>query len=228
MEINYSLLAPIAQKRAGKNKAQARRRAPGLAQTYKEKPVGLGNPLTIKMQEIRAALHLTAKQLAVEINTYYKNKAKSGAKNTQKGQSLVRPMTSEVLQSYFQGFVHTEDKIEEMYLILSEFAAYKIKDTLYVDKDMRGIINHWFNQLNIDPSGRDGSPYRLLIEKITPYRAKKTKIAPAKLNADGEIDGPVKGADHTTIFRWYQGNRKPRSNLTIRELDEAVAAAAKH
>jgi hypothetical protein len=227
MEINYSLLAPIAQKRVGKNgKVMPRRRAPGLAITYKEEPVGLLNPLTMKMQEIRTALHLTAKQLAVEMNAYYKAKAKSGSN---KGEQLVRPITSEVLQSYFQGFVHTQSKIEEMYRILSEFAAHKIKDTLYVNKDMRGIINHWFNELDIDPSGRDGSPYRLLVEKISPYRATKTtRISPAKINEIGDIEVPVKGFDHTTIFRWYQGNRKPRSNLTIKEIDDAVNAARRH
>lgn len=192
MNINYSLLAPIALNRGNRPVSAVTRRAPGLAATYKEQPVGLKNPHTTELLEMRAVLGLTAKQLSAEISKFHK-----------------MPISSEVLQSYFQGFVKGAEKIEEMRNLVRAFADSKINDTLYFDKDMRSIIAHWFDRLGIDPNGKE-SPYRLFTEKIAAYR-----------NTASD------SGDFSTLFRWNQANRKPRSNLTIKEIDDAVEAAYK-
>ena len=125
-------------------------------------------------------------------------------------------LTRELFQMYLQGYIKSTDSYSKLLEAVRPFLVNRRK--LYgplMDSDMVSIVNRWYKLLNIPTDGANGSPLRLLSERLGKH------VNPLRPKA-----GPKK-VDPTTMFRWVQSNKKPSSITTLIWLDELVKGAAK-
>jgi hypothetical protein len=103
----------------------------------------------------------------------------------------------ETLQAYIQGYIASRELIEKMLLRMQLFyQAQDDRTKRFSTMKITEIIDYWFDKLNFN-----------LLDESCPWR-KLSKIT---------------GKHHSTLFRWYQADRKPRSVETILEIDKAVS-----
>lgn len=105
----------------------------------------------------------------------------------------------ETMQAYMQGYISSETMIEAMLERCRALVAHqKPNAKLFSDMSMVDIIEGWFTLAQIDRAGAE---------------CKWRKLA------------KMLNKDHSTLFRWYKQNRKPRSLDTLLGLDEALKKA---
>ena len=121
------------------------------------------------------------------------------------------PISRESLQSYKQGNVLGQEPYE---VLLKRLRPYlKMRRAKYgslMKADAITIIEGWMKSLNVDIKQSDRSPWKEFTTKIGPVKR----------------DGKTVTIDHTTIFRWYQSNKKPASINDLIWYDDAVKVAA--
>jgi len=130
-------------------------------------------------------------------------KAKMGMTTEQLASALSKGskekrISQETMQAYLQGYIASDQFIDSMIIRIREYVAESNPAGLkYANMSMKEIIDGWFASLAIDPENKDlGCPWRRL--------------------------GKIVGKDHSTLFRWYRDNRKPRSVETIMKIEESI------
>lgn len=143
------------------------------------------HPITIEMNDIKRALHLTSAQLAAKLSAFA---GKEYSRNW--------------IQIFLQGFARNESQMEEFLELFQGLYLASKDQVLYANQDIRQIVSIWFNRTDISESS--GRPFVQLCEKLAPYSDKLP--------------------NYSTIFRWHQANRKPRSNEQLKFIEDAVIA----
>lgn len=137
------------------------------------------DPRTIEIRHFKETLSLTTKEVAKALSKFEGVETKT-----------------ETWQAYFQGYVNSDELIDQMVLRVRAYLAQQSPETKrFSDMPMVEIIEEWFKKLNIN-RGEAGCPWRKL--------------------------GGIAKKDHSTLFRWYQENRKPRSIETIIAMNKTI------
>jgi hypothetical protein len=163
---------------------------PRLAQTGEN----VNLPAAVELRKINEEIRLHAREFVSELNAF-------------NGTLLSR----ELYQSYLQGYIKSTESYEKLLELVQPFLVRRRE--LYgplMSGDMVSIINKWYKALSISADGLNGSPSRLLSERLG------EQVNPLRPRAR------PKKIDPTTIFRWLQSNKKPSSITTLIWLDELV------
>lgn len=103
----------------------------------------------------------------------------------------------ETLQAYIQGYIASDELIDIMLKRMQAFLDSRSpQEKKFSRMSMVEIIDEWLEKLHIDP-----------LDAQCPWR-KLSKIT---------------DKNHSILFRWYQGNRKPRSIDTVIAIDHSVS-----
>jgi hypothetical protein len=186
------------------------------AMTYKHRKARTGamvdHPLAIELRSITAKIDLLGEELVQALYDF------NGTE-----------MTRALLQAYLQGYVRSTQPYEDLLGQLKLFLAHR--ERLYgklMNNDARTIIEGWLKALKIPKDGSKGAPFRLFSEAIGPV-VKPPKPIPREKQSLAKVP-PVqtpKPIDPTTLFRWYQKNKKPETITLLIWLDGLVKKAAK-
>lgn len=145
----------------------------------------VANPMTVELQKIKVSLTLTTKEF---VKALFDNDGIS--------------TSPETLQAYLQGYIASDELIENMLLrVRSLHAAQSPVAKEFSVMTMVEIMNSWLEKLDIDPQS-SGCPWRKL-SKIT-------------------------GKDHSIFFRWYQSDRKPQSITTLINIENIISEFARN
>lgn len=121
-------------------------------------------------------------------------------------------LTRQGLQSYKQGYVREPELYEALLGRMRPFLHDQLKKHGHlINSEPIDIYVGWLKLLKIDISDKKNSAWRLFSDKIGVVKK----------------DGKDFKIDPTTVYRWFQGNKRPSSNTELIWYDNLVKATAK-